>query len=132
MPLPAFRLKKIQQIKGESAAFLFCEFAFCFCSIQMLLHGRGKPLPYGKRGADSPGIGGLIGESCRGVEDADPYDGAHHVGRPPVGRRIPLQGHGGAQVPALRLFFRAVRHRCGIPLFSCNSAASAVIYSLVC
>ena len=31
-------------MKGESAAFHFCEFAFDFCSMQMLLRGRGKPL----------------------------------------------------------------------------------------
>ena len=31
--------------------------------------------PYAGFGADSPGIGGFIGASCRVVEDADPYDG---------------------------------------------------------
>ena len=53
----------------------------------MLLHGRGKPLPYGKHGADSPGIGGLIGASCRVVEDADPCEGGdgRGAGSPGIG-----------------------------------------------
>ena len=75
MPLPAFRMKRYNRSKANPQRFYSANSPFVFCSAQMLLHGRGKPLPYGKRGADSPGIGGLIGASCRVVEDADPYDG---------------------------------------------------------
>ena len=43
---PGVPILTLQQTKGESAAFKFCGFAFSYRSIQIILHGRGKPLPY--------------------------------------------------------------------------------------